>query len=218
MQLPKVIVVDDHDIFRDGLVSLLTMKNIADVIGEASTGKDFLKMLEKNNPDIVLMDIAMPEMDGLTATREALKKQPDLNILVLSMFGDEKYYYEMISAGAKGFILKSSGKDELIEAIRTVANGNSYFSNELLRNILVKFSNTQVKTIPDIDTSGDFTKRELEILNLMCSGLTALEIADELNLSKKTIEGHRTNLFTKTGTKNSVALVIYAIKNKLVVI
>ncbi len=210
--MPKVIIVEDHDIFRDGLVSLLTMKGIADVIGVASNGKEFLEILGNHTPDIVLMDIAMPVMNGHIATIEAIKKYPNLKILVLSMFGDEKYYYQMIEAGVKGFILKSSDKEELINAIKLVAQGNSYFSNELLRNIIV---NLGKKEFAETETE-KFTNRELEILNLMCAGMSANEIADELNLSKKTIEGHRTNLFVKTQTKNSVALVIYAIKNKLV--
>ena len=216
MRLPKVIIVDDHDIFRDGLVSLLSLKKIADVVGVASNGEEFLKILEITDPDLVLMDIAMPVMDGQTATQLAIERKPDINILVLSMFGDDKYYYEMINAGVKGFILKSSGKDELITAIQTVSKGNSYFSNELLRKIMAKIGNKTV--IPHNHEEPDITRRELEILNLMCHGLNASEIADELCLSKKTIEGHRTNLFNKTGTKNSVALVIYAIRNNLVII
>jgi len=212
MSIPKVIIVDDHDIFRNGLVSLFTLKKKADVIGVASNGTEFLEVLKNKNPDVVLMDISMPGMDGLIATREALKKKPELNILALSMFGDEKYYYNMINAGAKGFILKSSGKDELIDAIQSVAKGNSYFSNDLLRSIITKFGDRATQA----EISQKFTKRELEVLNLMCSGLSAMEIANKLHLSKKTIEGHRTNLFTKTNTSNSVALVIFAIKNKLV--
>ncbi len=212
MATPKVIIVEDHDIFRDGLVSLLTMKGIAEVIGVASNGEEFLKILETKTPDIVLMDISMPVMNGHVATVEAIKKYPELKILVLSMFGDEKYYYQMIDAGVKGFILKSSGKEELINAIKLVAEGNSYFSNELLRNIILNFGKKEFA-----ETEAEkLTNRELEVLNLMCAGMSANEIANELNLSKKTIEGHRTNLFVKTQTKNSVALVIYAIKNKLV--
>jgi DNA-binding NarL/FixJ family response regulator len=212
MAIPKVIIVEDHDIFRDGLVSLLTMKGIAEVIGVASNGEEFLEILENNTPDIVLMDISMPVMNGHIATVEAIKKYPDLKILVLSMFGDEKYYYQMIDAGVKGFILKSSGKEELINAIKLVAQGNSYFSNELLRNIIINFGK---KEVTETKTE-KLTNREFEILNLMCAGMSANEIANELNLSKKTVEGHRTNLFIKTQTKNSVALVIYAIKNRLV--
>lgn len=213
MKTPKIIIVEDHDIFRDGLVSLLTMKKIANVIGEAKHGKEFLELIDDKKPDLVLMDISMPVMDGIEATREAINKYPNLNILVLSMYGDEKYYTKMINAGAKGFILKSSGKNELIEAINSVSKGNNYFSNDLLRKIIVKFEkNRDDETKETIN----LTSREVEILQLLCNGYTAQEIADKLFLSKKTIEGHRTNLFNKTKTKNSVALVIHAIKNELV--
>lgn len=213
MKIPEIIIVEDHDIFRDGLISLLTMKKIANVVGQATNGKEFLDLLDTKKPDLVLMDIAMPVMDGIEATQEAIIKHPDLNILVLSMFGDEKYYTKMINAGAKGFILKSSGKNELVEAIKTVSNGNNYFSNDLLRKIIVKFERHRVKTT---NHSINLTSREIEILQLLCNGFTAQQIADKLFLSKKTIEGHRTNLFNKTKTKTSVALVIYAIKNELV--
>ncbi len=213
MHKPSVVIVDDHDLFRDGLSSLISLKKIATVIGEASNGFEFLEILHHKKPDLVLMDISMPLMDGVEATEKAIALHPNLNILALSMFGDEEYYYKMINAGAKGFILKSSGKDEIIKAIQTVAAGNSYFSNELLRRIIVKIGH---KTQPLVNPKESFTKRELEIIELMCSGLSASEIAENLFLSKKTIEGHRTNLFAKTGTKNSVALVIYVIKNHLV--
>ncbi len=213
MQNISIIIVDDHDIFRDGLKSLISLKKIANITGEASNGKEFLELLQNNKPDLVIMDISMPLMDGVTATEKALDIYPDLNVLALSMFGDEEYYLKMINAGAKGFVLKSSGKDEIIKAIHAVAEGNSYFSNELLHSLLVKFSHKK-----DLQQKNhiQFTKRELEIIELMCNGLAAAEIADKLCLSKKTVEGHRTSLFAKTGTKNSIALVVYLIKNHLV--
>lgn len=215
MALPDIILVDDHDIYRDGLFMLFTLKKVANVIGQASNGLDFMDLLENNKPDIVIMDIAMPGMDGVKATELALNKFPDLNIIALSMSDNEEYYLKMINAGVKGFILKSSSKDELIKAVEAVSSGKSYFSDALLKNIMQKISPTGAKFVAEID-SLPFTKREMEILKLMCNGLSALEIAEELYLSKKTVEGHRTQLFQKTCTKNSVALVVYAIKNKVV--
>lgn len=211
----NLIIVDDHDIFRDGLNSLITHKKIANIIGEASNGLDFLKLLEHKKPDLVLMDISMPVMDGIEATQKALEKYPELNILVLSMFGDEEYYYKMINAGAKGFVLKSSGKNELEQAIKTVASGESYFSNELLRRIIANLSDKKVSK-PKQAEKEVISHREFDVLQLMCSGLAANEIAEQLFISKKTVEGHRTKLFAKTGTKNSLGLVVYAIKNKIV--
>ena len=133
---PNIVIVDDHVMFRDGLKSLIEQQNIGNVVAEAENGKKFLEIIEKQRPDLVLMDIEMPEMNGLEATENALLKYPDLRILVLSMFGDEDYYIRLINAGAKGFILKSSGKRELEEGIRDVALGESHFSNELLRRII----------------------------------------------------------------------------------
>lgn len=124
---PKIIIVDDHDIFRDGIRSILTLDNIADVVAEASNGRDFLNLLEVHVPDLVLMDIDMPVMNGIEASKKALEKFPWLNILVLTMFSEEKYYYEMVEAGVKGFILKSCNKSELEKAIQDVCAGNLFF-------------------------------------------------------------------------------------------
>ena len=212
---PKIIIVDDHVMFRDGLKSLIEQQNIGDVIAEAENGKKFLEIIEKQKPDLVLMDIEMPEMNGLEATECVLQKYPDLRVLVLSMFGDEDYYIRLINAGAKGFILKTSGKRELENGIREVAAGESHFSNELLRRII--FNVGKNKTAKNQTGSDlEFTERELEVLKLLCNGLSNAEIAEQLNLSIKTIETHRSKLLLKTGIKNSISLVLFALKNKII--
>jgi DNA-binding NarL/FixJ family response regulator len=212
---PKIIIVDDHVMFRDGLKSLIEQQNIGDVIAEAENGKKFLEIIEKQKPDLVLMDIEMPEMNGLEATECVLQKYPDLRVLVLSMFGDEDYYIRLINAGAKGFILKTSGKHELENGIREVASGESHFSNELLRRIIFNVGkNKSAKNQTGSDL--EFTERELEVLKLLCNGLSNAEIADQLNLSVKTIETHRSKLLLKTGIKNSISLVLFALKNKII--
>jgi len=132
---PDVIIVDDHLIFRRGLKSIITVENIATVIGEASNGTEFIDLLSYLNPDLVLMDIDMPVMNGIDATRQALKLRPELRIIAFTMFGDEAYYNMMIDLGVKGFILKSGGIDELEDAIAEVMKGDNYFSNALLNNI-----------------------------------------------------------------------------------
>jgi len=132
---PDIIIVDDHLIFRRGLKSILTIENIANVIGEASNGKDFLTLLSYLNPDLVLMDIDMPLMNGIEATRQALKLNPNLKIVAFTMFGEEAYYNMMFDLGVKGFILKSGGIKELEDAIRDVMKGKCYFSNELISRI-----------------------------------------------------------------------------------
>ena len=218
MEKTKIIICDDHVMFRDGIKLLIETENIGNVISEAENGKLLLKKLESTQPDLILMDIDMPVMGGIEATTKAIKKYPDLKILVLSMFGDEKLYIKMIKAGAKGFILKTSGKNELEKAIKEIANGESYFSNELLRKIVSNIGeNKELKH----EITGDrieFTEREMEVLKLVCSGLTTIEIAEKISLSPKTIDVYRTKLMSKTNSKNAVSLVMFAIKHNLITI
>lgn len=213
MKKPDIIIVDDHLIFRQGLKSLVTFENIATVIGEAANGKEFIELLSNLKPDLVLMDIDMPLMTGMEATQKALELIPDLKIIVFSMFGDEEYYYKMIDIGVKGFILKSSGISELEKAIHEVMLGESFFSNELLRKIINNFGHKN--TIKPTENIG-LTPRETEVLKLICMGLSNLEIAEKLFISDKTVKSHRSNLLEKTKSKNSSALILYAVKHKIV--
>ncbi len=210
--IPKLIIVDDHDIFRDGVKSILTIDAIANVIAEASNGKEFIELLETNRPNVVLMDIDMPVMGGVEATALATKMYPEINILALTMYGDENYYYQMIEAGVKGFILKSSNKSELKEAIIKVANGGTYFSNELLHKVILKIGQHKPSNNPG-EAFVTFTDREEETIKLICKGLSTIEISDKMLLSPKTIENYRTKILQKTGSKNSIQLVLYALKN-----
>ena len=148
-QKPSLIIVDDHLIFRQGLKSIIDNENIADVIGEASSGTEFIELLKNNKPDVVLMDIEMPFMNGMEATRKGLEMVPTMKIIVVTMFGDEEYYYKMIELGVKGFIVKSSGITELENAIREVMLGESYFSNELLRKIINNFGHKKADIVVD---------------------------------------------------------------------
>lgn len=208
----KIIIVDDHVLFRNGLVLLLNSNVDFEVIAEASNGKEFLEILKEMTPDIVLMDISMPEMDGVKATELAIEKNPELKIITLSMFGDEEYYYKMMDAGACAFLLKESDIDEVYSAIYNVMDGNSFFSKELLQNLISNFK--------DEDSVHDLVKelseREIEITVLVCDGLSNQEIAEKLFLSKRTVEKHRANILTKLNLKNTASLVMFAIKNKLV--
>jgi DNA-binding NarL/FixJ family response regulator len=213
MKKPDIIIVDDHLIFRQGLKSLITAENFATVIGEASNGKEFLDLLSSLKPDLVLMDIDMPHMNGIEATQRALGIMPDLKIIIFTMFGDEEYYYKMIDLGVKGFILKSSGINELEKAIHEVILGESYFSNELLRKIINNFSRKNVQKSTE---NAGLTDRELEILQQICLGLNNEEIAQKLFISATTVKTHRSNLLEKTGCKNTPALILYAIKHKMV--
>lgn len=210
---PDLIIVDDHLIFRQGLKSLITIENIATVIGEASNGIEFLEMLSHRKPDLVLMDIDMPHMNGMEATKKALEIMPDLKIIAFTMFGDEEYYYKMIDLGVKGFILKSSGINELEKAIGDVLNGESYFSNELLRKIINNLGRSNSKKPFE---TGHITTREMEVLQHICLGLNNEQIAQKLFISAKTIKSHRSSLLEKTKCKNTPALILFAIKNKMI--
>lgn len=213
MKKPDIIIVDDHLIFRQGLKSLITAENIATVIGEASNGKEFIELLSDLKPDLVLMDIDMPQMNGMEATQIALKLMPELKIIAFTMFGDEDYYYKMIDLGVKGFILKSSGINELEKAIHDVMQGESYFSNELLRKII---SNLGRKTANKPTEDAGLTVREMEVLQQICLGMNNEEIGQKLFISNKTVKSHRSNLLEKTNCKNTPGLILYAVKNKIV--
>lgn len=207
----NVVLVDDHTLFRKGLKMLLDESEGIEVVGEASTGKEFLEILEILHPDVVLMDINMPEMTGMEATKLALAKDPALLILMLSMHGEEEYFNQMVDVGVKGFLLKNAEVDEVEKAIRKVFDGGSYFSQELLLDVISGRS----KRIDD-EKNLSITERELEVLRLICLGYSNTDIADMLFISHRTVDRHRSNLLEKTNSKNSVALVVYAIKNKLV--
>lgn len=212
--LCKVVLVDDHNLFRDGLKYVLGQTDYIQVIAEAADGIEFLNILNDKMPDIVLMDIAMPRMNGIEATTKAINQFPNLKIIALTMFGDENYCYSMLQAGAKGFVLKESGCDELLKAINKVMEGDNYFSNSILTSliksqaILNKSKNTDEGPIK-------FSKREIEVLKLICDGNSNKEIAEKLSISQRTVEGNRFSLLNKTGSKDSVNLALYALKNNL---
>lgn len=183
-----------------------------EVTGEASNGNEFLQSLDQGRPDIVMLDIAMPEMDGIEAARLALAKYPDLKIITISMFGDQGYYFKMVDAGVKGFLLKNSDFAEVRLALETVVDGGTYFSRELLMNLVTSLKNSPAKLTPDSPLS----EREKEILLHICKGMSTQKIATTLTLSKRTVDSHRANILSKTNCRNTASLVAYAIKEKLV--
>lgn len=211
MEQYSIILVDDHKLFREGLKLLLENLDYIDNVYEAANGEEFLKLVEKQQPDIVFMDIEMPVMDGITATQQVLKLHPGLNIIALSMYGDENYYIPMINAGAKGFILKNSGIQDVETAIHNVVSGNNYFSQEILNRLL-----NGIRKKSKTKKSDELTEREEEVLFHICKGLSNQEIADTLYLSKRTVDKHRENLLAKTNSKNTAGLVMFAIKNGIV--
>ncbi len=209
MKSLNIILVDDHELFRSGLKLLLSNFDMINNIYEASNGIKFLNELDKQNIDIVLMDISMPEMNGIEATIKALEKYPDLKIIALSMYGDEEYYYKMINAGVKGFLLKDSSITEVEVAIQTVFEGSNYFSPDILYKIVKNINTVKNK-------SNILSERENEVLYHICKGLSNQKIAETLNVSKRTIDKHRENILSKTQSKNTATLIMYAINNNLI--
>ncbi len=208
--LIRVIVVDDHEIFRSGLKMVINKLGYARVVAEAANGAEFLQLLDEEETDIVLMDIEMPVMNGIEATRQALEKKPGLKVIALTMFTEDAYIQHMIEAGAKGFLIKNIRKDVLDRAIQAVYNGKTYYSEELW-DYFTKSIVKEEKTENDLV----ITRRELEVLQLLAEGLSNKEIGDRLFVSERTIVGHKSNLMAKTNTKNTVSLLAYAIRNGL---
>ena len=208
----RILLVDDHTLFRNGLKMLLDTLPGYEVTGEASNGRDFLDLIAKHDYDIVFLDIEMPEINGIDAARKAIEQKPELKIITLSMYGDEEYYDQMVDAGAKGFLLKNTNLQEVKTAIDTVMAGSNYFSQELMQNLLRNYKAIHETKDPDAELS----EREIEILLLICSGLSNQKIGDQLFISKRTVEKHRANILCKTNSKNTAGLVMYAIKNQLI--
>jgi DNA-binding NarL/FixJ family response regulator len=210
----KIIIVDDHDLFREGMKYILSKIPGFEVVADASDGIDYLEKLQTIIPDIVLMDIDMPRMNGFEAVEKSIRLFPNLKIITLSMHGDQYHYLRMIELGVKGFVLKDSGINQLKEAIVEVFNGRNYFSQELLMNIILK--KEQTPQGENLRRKLEISDRELEVLQLMCKAFQNRGIGEKLFISIKTVEGHKAKLMEKTNTSNAVSLVLFAIKNHLV--
>ena len=206
----RIALVDDHTLFRNGLRGLLERCARYRVVGEASGGEEFLAMLDGLAADVVFMDFSMPGIDGAQTTERALARRPELKIITLSMYGDENYYSRMVEAGARGFLLKDSDISDVMEAIETVAAGGTYFSPQLLSSLAGRMRTREASADEALSS------REREILVAVCRGLSNQEIADELFISKRTVDKHRANILEKTGCKNTASLVVYAIRNRIV--
>lgn len=204
----RIALVDDHALFRNGLRGLIDGKQGCRVVAEASDGDEFLDNEEAINADVVFMDIAMPTLSGDKATIAALERNPNLKVICLSMFGDEKYYSMMIEAGAKGFLLKDSSVEEVFAAIKSVIANEEYICTAVMQALSGAIRRNEEAEI--------LSERETDVLLGICQGLSTQEIADKLFLSKRTVDSHRANILEKTGSNNTASLVVYAIKHNLV--
>jgi DNA-binding NarL/FixJ family response regulator len=210
----KLLIADDHEIFRDGFKLMLSKFTDIQLVGEAADGKELVELTKKLKPNVIITDIKMPVMDGVEATKIIATKYPNIGIIGLSMFDEDDLIIDMLEAGAKGFLLKNAGKLEITEAVRTVFNREPYYCKSISHKLAGLIARSQFNPYQRTEKV-DFSDREKEIIDLICKELSAKEIADKLFISFRTVEWHRLNILEKMHVKNTVGLVVYAIKNGL---
>ena len=211
----KIILVDDHRIFRKGLKSLLSEKENIEVLAEADNGDEALEAARKYKPEIVIMDIAMPKMDGIEATRQIRDRFPDTEVVILSMHAKKAYIDQVLKAGAKGYVLKDSDEENLLSAINTVHNGGFYLDSPIADQVLSDYFRGKSKR--ELKKQSDpLSEREREVLRLLAEGHSNQEVADILYISRKTVENHRANIVRKTGVQGQVGLTKYAARIGLI--
>lgn len=202
-----IAIADDHKMFREGIVALFAIDTEISVIGEASNGIEVIELVKNKQPDVLLLDIEMPKMDGFDTLRALKKLKTNSKALVLTMHKSSEFIKNCIAAGASGYLPKDSGKDTLIKAIKTVAETGSYYSEETSKLVMESFKNNHQKN--------SISKREQEIITLIADGLTTKKIAAKLFISPHTVETHRQNILLKLGLKNAAELVKYAVQKGL---
>ena len=211
----RVVLAEDHKILREGLRSLLNTSDELEVVGEAEDGMDAIRTISEKNPDIVLLDLNMPKMDGIAVIKEIKREFPETKILALTMHKNEEYILEVFKSGGDGYCLKSSGHEELVMAIRAVLSGKQYLSPEISDLVLQGYLESR-KTIRERSSFEGLTQREKEVLKLVGEGYQNKEIADYLCISPKTVEKHRANIMQKLDLHTASALTAYAIEKGLV--
>ena len=211
----KVAIADDFKIFRDGIKVGLQKDNNLQVVLEADNGEDLLLGMETNMPDVIIMDLKMPIMDGIEATIALRKKNTTVKVLVVTMYDDEKFIIHLMQTGANGYLLKNADPEEILKAIYSVHESGYYF-NELVNKALLKKLVIKGNIKPSFRQNIDFTERELEVLKLICEEKTAMEIGKEIFLSPRSVEGIRLRLIDKVGVRNTAGLVLFAVKNGII--
>lgn len=212
----RILIADDHSMFADGIASILSEQDDIDVVGKCHDGISVLPFLKENEVDIILLDVNLPGKDGIEVCKEVLKLFPKTKVLAISMYNQESYVSEILKNGAKGYILKNTGREELLKAIQSINDGNTFFSKDVTETIMRglmnerKASNSNHKLIPKI------TRREKEVLKLIVQEFTTQEIANQLYISLKTVESHRSSLLAKLNARNSAGLVRIALEHKLI--
>jgi two-component system, NarL family, nitrate/nitrite response regulator NarL len=209
--MTRVVIADDHQMFVDGLKSMLEEIEGIEVVGQASNGREAVDICSREDTDVVIMDISMPVMDGIEATKAILKMNPSIKVLGLSMFNDRNFIADILKSGASGYILKNTGKEELIAALSSLRSNDSYLGREVRNTLLNSFMKKEPAQA--IEKLSD---RELEVLESIASGLTTHEIGKKLFISKNTVETHRKNLLYKLSARNTAELITNAYKKRLI--
>jgi DNA-binding NarL/FixJ family response regulator len=211
----KILLAEDHEIVRKGIKALFENSNDFNIVGEASNGKEALEKTIELHPDVILMDMTMPVMNGLECTRIIKERFNTIKILILSMHDEEQYLIEMLDAGADGYVLKSNSRDELAFAIKKIVNGGAYVSPEFTINMLAKYKAASgFSATSKINVT--LSPREMDVLYLIAEGLTNIEIANKLFTSRRTVETHRKRLLEKTHTTNTATMIKFAVQHGLV--
>lgn len=211
----KILIVDDHALLREGLIKILSLEEELEIIGEASKGEEAIDLARKLRPDIILMDINMPGINGIEATKVIKKELPQIGIIALTIHDDEEYIFELVRAGVPGYVLKDISPERLISAIKDVAQGKSVIHPNITAKLLGEFNRlSERKSRPN--SFEDLTMREIEVLELIAKGMANKDIAHTLFISEKTVKNHVTNIFRKLNVDDRTQAALYAVKNKLV--
>ncbi|PWK79909.1 LuxR family two component transcriptional regulator [Mucilaginibacter oryzae] len=211
----KIAIADDYTIFRDGLKVGLAIDDNLEVILEAGDGEDLVKGLETHKPDVIIMDLKMPVMDGMEATKLIKKKYPEIKIVVVTMYDDEKFVIHLMEIGASGYLLKNADADEIRKAVYSVYETGYYFNN-VVSNALLKKLVIKGNIKPSFKEGVELTEREQDVLKLICAEKTAVEMGQQLFLSPRSVEGIRQRLIDKVGVRNTAGLVMFAVKNGII--
>lgn len=221
MKKIRILIADDHSVVRSGIRTILQSSPEFTVVAEAEDGEEAVELAAKHKPEVVVMDISMPQLNGIEATAKMKQNDPNIKVIILTVHSDEEYVFQILRAGASGYVLKSAGKKEIFAAIRSAVSGERFFSPGISNLIIEGFINRTKGPAPQPVVSGSsgkqqLTKREIEVLEYIAQGYTNRKIADTLFLSVRTVNTHRTNLMQKLDIHDTARLVRYAIETGLV--